>query len=85
MYCTIEINCQFVYIKKVLLNFEQQNIVNTDVPDMDICKKIVIVGGCGHVGIPLGLALASRDFDITLVDKNEKCVAMINDGVLPFK
>ena len=85
MYCTIEINCQFVYIKKVLLNFEQQNIVNTDVPDMDICKKIVIVGGCGHVGIPLGLALASRNFDITLVDKNEKCVAMINDGVLPFK
>ena len=48
-------------------------------------QKIVIVGGCGHVGIPLGLALASRNFDVTLLDKNEAHVAMINTGILPFK
>jgi hypothetical protein len=23
-------------------------------------QKVVIVGGCGHVGLPLGLVLASR-------------------------
>lgn len=23
-------------------------------------KKICVIGGCGHVGFPLGLALASR-------------------------
>ena len=48
-------------------------------------KKICIIGGCGHVGIPLGLALASRKFDVTLVDVNPKAVAAINKGTLPFK
>lgn len=56
----------------------------TDTPS-NPWQKIVIVGGCGHVGIPLGLALASRDFDVTLLDKNEEHVAMINNGILPFK
>ncbi|MFP3041970.1 nucleotide sugar dehydrogenase [Treponema primitia] len=48
-------------------------------------KKICIIGGCGHVGIPLGLALASRKFNVTLVDINEDAVKKINNCVLPFK
>ena len=48
-------------------------------------KKICIVGGCGHVGIPLGLAFAKKGFDVTLVDVNPKAVADINMGCLPFK
>jgi UDP-N-acetyl-D-mannosaminuronic acid dehydrogenase len=48
-------------------------------------KKIGIVGGCGHVGIPLGLALASRNFDVTLFDINAAAVDKINHHVLPFK
>jgi UDP-N-acetyl-D-mannosaminuronic acid dehydrogenase len=48
-------------------------------------KKIGIVGGCGHVGIPLGLALASRDFDVTLFDINAAAVDKINHCMLPFK
>ena len=47
--------------------------------------KIVIVGGGGHVGIPLGLALASRNFDVTLLDCNASSVDLINAGKLPFK
>lgn len=47
-------------------------------------KKIGIIGGCGHVGIPLGLALAMRGFDVTLIDINPKAVALINAGKLPF-
>ena len=54
-------------------------------PDITVAERIVIIGGCGHVGIPLGLALASRNFDVTLLDKHEQHVAMINQGVLPFK
>lgn len=53
--------------------------------EMEQTTKIVIVGGCGHVGIPLGLAFASRDFDVTLVDLNAKSVEVINSGKLPFK
>jgi UDP-N-acetyl-D-mannosaminuronic acid dehydrogenase len=47
--------------------------------------RIGIVGGCGHVGIPLGLALASRNFSVTLIDVNTRTVDAINRGVLPFK
>ena len=48
-------------------------------------KKICIVGGCGHVGIPLGLAFASKGQDVTLVDVNPKAVDDINKAKLPFK
>ena len=48
-------------------------------------KKICIIGGCGHVGIPLGLAFASKNFDVTLVDVNPKAVENINRAHLPFK
>lgn len=48
-------------------------------------KKICIVGGCGHVGIPLGLAFASKSFDVTLVDVNLQAVENINRAHLPFK
>ena len=48
-------------------------------------KKICIIGGCGHVGIPLGLAFASKNFDVTLVDVNPAAVENINRAHLPFK
>lgn len=47
--------------------------------------KICIIGGCGHVGIPLGLAFASKGKDVTLVDVNPMAVEAINAGKLPFK
>jgi len=48
-------------------------------------KRICIIGGCGHVGIPLGLAFASRGFTVTLIDCNEESVNRISTGKLPFK
>lgn len=48
-------------------------------------KKICIIGGCGHVGIPLGLAFASKGQDVTLVDVNPAAVEAINAARLPFK
>ena len=48
-------------------------------------KKICIIGGCGHVGIPLGLAFASKGKDVALVDVNPMAVEAMNAGKLPFK
>ena len=48
-------------------------------------KTICIIGGCGHVGLPLGLAFASSGFTVTLLDRNESAVRMIGGGELPFK
>jgi len=47
-------------------------------------NKICIIGGCGHVGIPLGLALAKVGFTVTLIDINANAINMINGGKLPF-
>ena len=46
---------------------------------------IVIMGGGGHVGLPLGIAFASRGLDVTLFDINDATVDTINDGKLPFR
>ena len=48
-------------------------------------NKVCIIGGCGHVGIPLGLAFASKGKDVTLVDVNPRAVEAISAGRLPFK
>jgi UDP-N-acetyl-D-mannosaminuronic acid dehydrogenase len=47
-------------------------------------KKISIIGGCGHVGLPLGLTLAQAGHQVQLVDLNERAVQSINKGVVPF-
>jgi UDP-N-acetyl-D-mannosaminuronic acid dehydrogenase len=45
---------------------------------------VAIVGGCGHVGLPLGLALASRGLRVSLYDLDAAAVGLVNGGSLPF-
>jgi UDP-N-acetyl-D-mannosaminuronic acid dehydrogenase len=45
---------------------------------------VAIVGGCGHVGLPLGLAFASRGLRVVLYDLDERSVAMVNEATMPF-
>jgi UDP-N-acetyl-D-mannosaminuronic acid dehydrogenase len=47
----------------------------------DIC----IVGGCGHVGLPLGMAFADKGQNVVLYDINEPVIAKVNKGIVPFK
>ncbi len=47
-------------------------------------KHIVIVGGCGHVGLPLGLLFASRGIKVTLLDIDAGKVEKVNRGEMPF-
>jgi UDP-N-acetyl-D-mannosaminuronic acid dehydrogenase len=46
--------------------------------------KISIIGGCGHIGLPLGIVLARAGFSVDLVDINLDAVEMVNSGELPF-
>jgi UDP-N-acetyl-D-mannosaminuronic acid dehydrogenase len=44
-----------------------------------------IVGGCGHVGLPLGIALADTGRSVVLYDINGISVDIVNSGSMPFR
>jgi len=46
--------------------------------------RIVVLGGCGHVGLPLAVTFASRGLDVTIVDINSAAVAETNAGRVHF-
>jgi UDP-N-acetyl-D-mannosaminuronic acid dehydrogenase len=45
----------------------------------------VVVGGCGHVGLPLAIAFASRGLKVGIYDINQAAVDVVNGGELPFQ
>jgi UDP-N-acetyl-D-mannosaminuronic acid dehydrogenase len=45
---------------------------------------IVIIGGAGHVGLPLGLAFADRGKRVILYDLNQRALDSIGGGEMPF-
>jgi UDP-N-acetyl-D-mannosaminuronic acid dehydrogenase len=47
-------------------------------------QNVVIVGGGGHVGLPLALVLADSGFETVSLDISAETVASINSGVMPF-
>lgn len=48
-------------------------------------KKITIIGGCGHIGLPLGLVLADKGFSVTLYDIDKIAIKQVNASKMPFK
>ena len=45
---------------------------------------VVVIGGCGHVGLPLAIALADRGAAVLVYDVDERAVGLVNEAVLPF-
>ena len=45
---------------------------------------VSIIGGAGHVGAPLGLALSSKGYNVILIDKNKENIKKINHAEMPF-
>jgi UDP-N-acetyl-D-mannosaminuronic acid dehydrogenase len=45
---------------------------------------VTIVGGCGRVGLPLGLAFAQRGLQVALYDVRADAVESVNAGRMPF-
>jgi UDP-N-acetyl-D-mannosaminuronic acid dehydrogenase len=52
---------------------------------MPFSRDVVVMGGCGHVGLPLGLAFADRGLNVVMFDVNAAAVDMVNRGVMPFQ
>jgi UDP-N-acetyl-D-mannosaminuronic acid dehydrogenase len=47
-------------------------------------RQVVVIGGCGHVGLPLAIAFASRGARVGIYDVSEPAVELVNAGRLPF-
>ncbi len=50
-------------------------------PAYDVC----IVGGLGHVGLPLGISLAASGRRVALYDVDERARALVSSGRMPFR
>jgi UDP-N-acetyl-D-mannosaminuronic acid dehydrogenase len=46
----------------------------------DIC----VIGGCGHVGLPLAIMLAAKGKEVCIYDINEKNIETVKSGTIPF-
>jgi len=47
-------------------------------------NDVVVIGGCGHVGLPLGVALADRGLQVAVYDIARPAVDGVNGGAVPF-
>jgi len=47
-------------------------------------RDVVVIGGCGHVGLPLAIAFADRGARVGIYDVSDAAVATVNEGRLPF-
>ncbi|MEO6810498.1 MAG: nucleotide sugar dehydrogenase [Isosphaeraceae bacterium] len=46
----------------------------------DVC----VVGGCGHVGLPLAITFASRGLKVSIHDINKSAIELVRAGRMPF-
>lgn len=47
-------------------------------------QDVVVIGGCGHVGLPLAIMFASKSLKVVAFDTNTQVVATVNSGIMPF-
>ena len=48
-------------------------------------NTVSIIGGCGHVGLPLALKFAEKNFTTYAIDLNKKSIEGLNNGKMPYK
>ena len=45
---------------------------------------IVVIGGLGHVGLPLGLVFANKNMQVCLYDIDSEKASLVKQGIMPF-
>jgi UDP-N-acetyl-D-mannosaminuronic acid dehydrogenase len=58
--------------------------VTETLPASRYSRDVVIIGGCGHVGLPLAIALADRGATVGIYDLSTAAVDMVNGAQMPF-
>lgn len=47
-------------------------------------RRVAVLGGCGHVGLPMAVTFASRGCDVTIVDINAAAASEVTAGRVGF-
>ena len=55
-------------------------MANAEKYEYDVC----VIGGAGHVGLPLSIAFADKGLKVVIQDINESVFALIESGKMPF-
>ena len=50
----------------------------------EFARDVVVIGGCGHVGLPLAIAFADRGLRVGIYDVSASAVATVSAGEMPF-
>jgi UDP-N-acetyl-D-mannosaminuronic acid dehydrogenase len=58
--------------------------VTETLPASPYGRDVVVIGGCGHVGLPLAIALADRGASVDIYDVSTEAVEMVNAAQMPF-
>jgi len=61
----------------------REEVLSATRPDR-FSRDVVVIGGGGHVGLPLAVALAARGATVAVYDISEHAVDTVNAGRLPF-
>ena len=40
-------------------------------------NKITVVGGAGHIGLPLSIVFANKGFDVSVLDTNTASIKLV--------
>jgi UDP-N-acetyl-D-mannosaminuronic acid dehydrogenase len=52
--------------------------------DRPYSRDVAVIGGCGHVGLPLAITFADVGLRTMIYDVNESAVAQVRRGEMPF-
>ncbi|MEO5357813.1 MAG: nucleotide sugar dehydrogenase [Nitrospirae bacterium YQR-1] len=51
---------------------------------MDYTYDLCIVGGLGHIGLPMGITMAKAGKTVLLIDINPEAIKAVSTGIVPF-
>lgn len=68
-------------LAKTVLGTDRRQV---DISSAEFALDVVVIGGCGHVGLPLAIALADRGATVGIYDVSDTAVESVNGGHLPF-
>src|SRR5208337_4869446 len=73
---------------KITYKMQEASSTDNNIREGGVVKKksydICIVGGLGHVGLPLGISFADLGQRVVLYDINEKAIDIVSRGKMPF-